>query len=375
MKFKIKPEVFFGSGAVNKLKEVDLGRVMIVSDPFLIDNGMISLVTDVLEDIGVDYTIFSDIVPDTPLSKVRAGVKVMNEFKPTDVIVVGGGSAIDTSKAIKYFNEKVDRQEENIRLFVVPTTSGTGSEATRYAVVLDEETNLKHTIMDESILPDFAVLDMDFIKSVPNSVAVASGLDVLVHGVEAYVARDANDITDMFALKAIGDVFEYLPKVIEENDLEAREKMHVASLLAGIAFENAGLGINHSIAHVLGGEYGIAHGEVNAIILPYVVRYNGDKMEDNKYLDLADKLDVPGLGKDIKFNNLIMKMERLASRLGVVSSLSEKEDMKIDFETYRSRLDEMAEIAYEDGNTTTNPVLPTKEDLKYLLLEVYRGNR
>lgn len=374
MKFKIKPEIYFGSGSVKKLKELKLGRVMLVSDPFLIDNGMIELVTDVLDEINVEYTIFSEVVADSPMSKVGKGVKIINEFRPTEIIVVGGGSAIDISKAIKYFAKQVNSGESDTRLIVIPTTSGTGSEVTKYSVVLDEDTNLKHTIMDDCILPDFAILDMDFIKTVPNSVAIASGLDVLAHGLEAYVAKGANDITDMFATRAIEDVFEYLPKVIEENDMEAREKMHIASLLAGIAFDNAGLGINHSIAHVLGGEYGVAHGMLNAIILPYVVKYNGDRMDENKYLHLADRLKVSGLGKDIKFSNLILKIQNISTRLGVVDSLSELKDPKIDFDLYRSEIDNMAETAFSDGNTETNPILPTKADFKNLLLQIYTGN-
>ncbi len=373
MNFKIKPEICFGSGAVSYLKEIGLGRVMIVSDPFLIDNGMISLITDVLEEIQIEYTIFSDVLPDSPMSKVAEGVKMIREFHPTEMIVVGGGSAIDISKAIKYFASESMEEKSDVRLIVIPTTSGTGSEATKYSIVLNEETNLKHTIVDDNIAPDYAILDMDFIKSVPNSVAIASGLDVLAHGLEAYVATKANDMTDMYAVKAIEDVFEYLPKVIEENDMEAREKMHMASLLAGIAFDNAGLGINHSIAHVLGGEYGIPHGMLNAIILPYVVKYNSENMEENKYLKLADRLNVSGLAKDIKFNNFLIKIRDISSRLGVPNSLSELKEPKVDMSHYQENLSEMARAAYEDGNTQSNPVIPTVEDFEQLLLDIYTG--
>lgn len=373
MKFKIRPEIYFGKNALDNLKILDLDRVMIAADPFLIDNGNISLVTNILDEINVEYTIFSDIVPDTPISKVMAGIKLINEFKPTTIIAVGGGSAIDTSKAIKFFNNKVNPTVPGLELIAIPTTSGTGSEATRHAVVLDEETNMKHALTYEELLPEVAILDVEFVKSVPNQIAVATGMDVLVHGIEAYVARDSNDITDMLALKAIKDVFKYLPKVVEEDDLEAREKMHLASCLAGIAFENAGLGINHSLAHTLGGRYRIPHGKVNAILIPYIIRYNGERMEDNKYLKLADELGISGFAPNIKFENFIKKIENFKRRLDVPASLSTMRDIKIDYESYKENLNIMAETALKDSNTPTNPVEARIEDLKELLIKGYTG--
>lgn len=373
MRFNIQPEIYFGKNALENLKNLHLDRVMIASDPFLIDNGMISLITDILDEVKVEYTIFSDIVPDTPLSKVMEGIKVIDEFKPSAIIAVGGGSAIDTSKAIKFFNNKIDKSEKDIKLIAIPTTSGTGSEVTRHAVVLDEETNMKHALTFEELLPEIAILDVELVKSVPNKIAVETGMDVLVHGIESYVANDSNDMTDMIALKAIKDVFEYLPKVVEDNDLEAREKMHLASCLAGIAFENAGLGINHSLAHALGGKYRVPHGKVNAILIPYIIRYNGERMKENKYLKLADELGVEGFAPNIKFGNLIRKIENLKKRLGVPESLSNMKDIEIDEGSYMNSLDEMAKIALNDSNTPGNPVKTDIEDLKRLLVTAYGG--
>lgn len=371
-KFRIKPEIYFGEKAVESLKEMCLERVMVIADPFMVESGKVRIATDILDECMIPYTVFSDIVPNVPISRVASGMRVMLDFKPTAVLAVGGGSAIDTAKAIRYISAKVDSKLKDSKLIAVPTTSGTGSEATSHAVILDEYANVKNSLSHEDMIPDIAILDVDFVKSVPSGIAADTGLDVLVHAMEAYVSTNASDLTDVIALKAIKDVFDYLPKVVLENDTYARYKMHIASSLAGMAFENAGLGITHSLAHILGAKYKIPHGKANGILLPYIMKYNGENGDKTKYLKLADELGVPGFSPELKFKNLVSKVEALRGRIGVEANIAQTGAE--DYTKNPQMVREMAEIAIEDQCTPTNPAKPTVEDLERLMVTAYVGD-
>lgn len=369
MEFKLDTKVYFGEDALNRLSEINIGKALVVSDPFLIENGRINVITKRLKAKNIDYDIFSDILPDTPIEKVSKGLEIIRNNEPDTIIAIGGGSAIDTSKAMKLFNNKLFG-ENRLKLIAIPTTSGTGSEVTNYSVVKDKD-DRKYALSHDIMTPDIAILDTSLVMSVPKNITVWTGLDVLTHSLEAYVSENSNDITDILAIKSIEDVFKYLPKIYKDGeDLEGRNKMHLSSMLAGIAFNNAGLGINHSIAHVLGGKYNIPHGKINGILIPYVIEKNSSKMEKNKYIEIAEKLDIPGYTDDMKMRNFLIKINRFISSLGMETSLKE---LNIDEVEYISSLDEMAEQALLDGCTKSNPVKLTKADIIEIFKNVYYG--
>lgn len=279
--FKIKPEVYFGEGALGALERYKNKKVFIAADPFVVKSGMIEQVTAHLK--SCEIKIFSDIVPDPPIEAVAQGILVFEQFKPEAVIAVGGGSAIDAAKAIRLFA----REGRRCPMAAVPTTSGTGSEMTSFSVLTDKKTGRKYPVVTDDILPEVAVLDVNMVKSVPKVVAADTGMDVLTHAVEAYVSTKANAFTDALSEKTVEYVFAYLERACN-GDIEAKEKMHEASAMAGMAFNVASLGLNHAIAHNLGGRFKLPHGRVNAILLPHVIAFNAeDKRAAARYMRLG----------------------------------------------------------------------------------------
>lgn len=385
--FKVGPTVYFGAGELKELREINCKKAFIVTDPFIVTSGFIKKITDHLDAAGKQYEVFSEIVPDPPLGVVAKGIKAMDAFDGDAIIAIGGGSAIDSAKAISYFRALVKKglqpnAESKKPLFIaIPTTSGTGSEVTSFAVITDKKFNIKYPLVDEEMVPDMAILDAELVKSVPASITADTGMDVLTHAIEAYVSTESSDFSDALAEKAIKLVFEYLQRAYKDgSDIEAREKMHNASCIAGLAFTNASLGINHSMAHILGGRFHIPHGKANAVLLPYVIEYNADLKTGfsseyteaaKRYAEIAKFLNLTSsnnVREGVKA--LIRGIASLKKTLGIPAKLKE---LNVERDEFNKNLNDLAEIALKDGCTETNPRKPEVEELKELFQKVYNG--
>lgn len=374
-KVSLSTMIYSGENALDHLKEYEKKRIFIVADPFLMESKMIEQVEGRLVRGQNEWELFSDIVPDPPVENVVAGVKIIEAFNPDLIIAVGGGSAIDAAKAMKEFATKI-YEFRALPLIAIPTTSGTGSEVTSFSIITDNSKGIKYPLVADSLIPEKAILDTDLVKSVPPSITADTGMDALTHAIEAYVALNANDFSDAMAEKAIRLIFDYLKDAYYdgENNITAREKMHHASTMAGIAFNIAGLGINHSIAHACGATFHIPHGRLNAILLPKVIAYNsGVKGYSNndlqpaadKYAALSRLLGLPAANSASGTRSLIKEIEKLRSAL----------EMPADFRSYDieytdSIKEKVAEAALEDSCTDTNPLAPGKEDIISILKQL-----
>ena len=329
----------------------------------------------------------------------------MNEFKPDVIIALGGGSPIDAAKGMWLFYEHPDADVEGLKLkfmdirkrtykfpklgekakmVAIPTTSGTGSEVTSFAVITDKKLSKKYPLADYELTPDVAIVDPDLVMTLPKSITADTGMDVLTHAIEAYVSNMASDYTDGLAEKAVELVFQNLRTAWEQgNNAYAREKMHNASTIAGMAFTNAFLGINHSLAHKIGAEFHLPHGRINAILLPYVIAYNASKptkfvsfpkyeyfIADQKYAALAKKLDLPAGTVEEGVQSLIHEIKKLNTDLNIPKSFQEA---GINEEDFMAKVDMLADRAFEDQCTTANPRLPLVTELKQILIDSYYG--
>ena len=274
--FEIKTKIYFGDQALDRLAEIPYQKVLIITDPFMAQSKMFSLVLDPLKKGNKEFEVFKEVVPDPPIEKISQGVKAMLAYKPDAIIAVGGGSAIDSSKSIREFALRVENYGE-VGLIAIPTTSGTGSEVTSFAVVSEPKEQLKYPLVSPSLTPDEAILDAELVKSVPPAVTADTGMDVFTHALEACVSVDRNDFATALAEKAIELCGVFLLRAyLDGNDTHARQKMHSASCLAGLAFNSASLGLNHGMAHQLGATFHIPHGRANAMLLPHIIEYNSD---------------------------------------------------------------------------------------------------
>lgn len=371
--FVVKTKVYSGVNAFNYLKDYPIKNACVITDPFAASSGMVKLLTDVLEEMGSEYRVFSDIVPDPPMDVIVTGVSKIMDHEPDAVIAMGGGSAIDTAKAISYFYLQISGKQKPLCV-AIPTTSGTGSEVTEFAVVTDREKNVKYPLVDELMLPDIAILDPRLTLSVPPAVTADTGMDVLTHAIEAYVSEAATDFSDTLAEKAVKIIFKYLPMAYDNgHDIEAREKLHNASCMAGMAFNNANLGINHSLAHAIGAKCHVPHGRANAIILPYVIAFNSGLRvisDDDcskamrKYAKLASLLHVEAGSNRQSVKNLIAKIENLSEALAIPTSLAAQGISQEDYKMFRN---EIAAAAMVDACTPTNPRKPSNHKLRELL--------
>lgn len=374
--FSIKTKVYFGQGALNALDSIKDKKVLIITDPFMVKSGMIDSVTTPLKNNKVEYSIFSDIVPDPPIETVVQGIEEMAKINPDILIALGGGSAIDAAKAIKDFSLKIANTKE-VEFIAIPTTSGTGSEVTSFSVITDKAKGAKYPLVSDELVPEVAILDPELVKSVPNFITADTGMDVLTHALEAYVSTKANDFTDALAEKAIKLVFENLVEAYKNgSNLIAREKMHNASCLAGMAFNMTSLGLNHGIAHAIGGKLHIPHGRTNAILLPHIVEYNADikgytdvKYSEaaKKYAEVAKLLNLPGGNVRAAVKNLISAIERLQKDMNMPKTLM---DCKVQDEDFNNAKDGITEMALKDACTATNPKNPTKEDVMGILSKI-----
>lgn len=372
--FELKTKVYFGKNALEFITTQKEKKIFLVTDPFMVESGMIKNVTNYLEE--GKYQIFSDIVPDPPMELVVKGVEAVTTFLPQIVVAIGGGSAIDAAKAIMHFSKKIGNLED-MQFIAIPTTSGTGSEVTSFAVITDKEKGIKYPLVSDELLPDIAILEPELVKSVPSSIVADTGMDVLTHALEAYVSTEATDFSDAFVEKSVQLVFEYLLRSYQsKEDMEAKEKMHHASCLAGIAFNMASLGMNHAIAHNIGGKLHIPHGRTNAILLPYVIEYNADIQEFSprrysdaakKYEKLAKLIGIKGSTTRLSVKNLIHEITKLQRQMKMPTRLSE---CKVKEEDIKEKAKEIAEGALLDACMITNPKQPTLGDVQEIIYKI-----
>lgn len=351
------------------------GKVFVVCDPFIVQSDTIRYVTDELEQLKIQYEVFSEIKPDPGTELIAKGISKIRDIGPDMVVAFGGGSAIDAGKAMVYF-AKLQKYMEDCIFVAIPTTSGTGSEVTKFSVITDTEKSIKYPLIDDSILPDYAVLDAHLTLTVPPAITADTGMDVLTHAIEALVSVDANDFTDAVAEKAIKLVRSNLMKAYKEPDnLEARQAMHNASCLAGLAFSNAGLGLNHGMAHALGAHFHIPHGRANAVLLPYVIAYNAgcfDHLTDvaKSYAKIARLIHVDASSIRQSGLNLIRTVKTFIEKLCIPSTI---QGLGIEKEAFLAALPDMVEAAVNDSCTGTNPRACSREDIERVYLHAYSG--
>lgn len=382
-KFRLKPEIYYGSNAIEYIRTLKGKKACIVTDKFMVDLGFIDKITNILDDKGVTYRIFSDVEADPSRETVLVGLQHIIEQKPDTLIAIGGGSPIDAAKAIMYFCIKTKEklvEPDMIKkpwFVAIPTTSGTGSEVTSYAVITDKKENIKIPLAEDYMLPDVAILDYELTRTMPPSVTADTGMDVLTHAMEAYVSKEASNFTDIYAERAIETVFRYLNRAYEDSDdMEARAKMHDASCMAGIAFCNASLGINHSLAHALGGTFPLPHGRCNAMFLPYVIRFNaglkgreiGNPEVAKKYQSIAKLLGLPSNSLLEGVLSISEGIKIMNKRFNIPNSIKE---FGIDRDEFIKHVDDMAKSALQDMCTSGNPVKATFEDFKKIYMEAY----
>ncbi len=379
--FFVPTKIYTGESAFENLKNYPIRNICIICDPFVEKSGMIKKPLGVVESMGASYHIFSEITPDPSTDLVSKGVSWIVEKKPDTVMAMGGGSAIDAAKAISYMYQKVSGAQKPLCI-VAPTTSGTGSEVTSFAVITDSTTHAKYPLVDDKLLPTIAVLDPTLVRSVPPVITADTGMDVLTHAIEANVSTAATDFSDALAEKAIRLVRDYLPRAYRQGeDMEAREHMHNASCLAGVAFNHASLGINHSIAHVLGARFGIPHGRANAIVLPYVIEFNSHMYEkqfqtDNRAAKIYAHIGIiinPGtyVGPQA-VRNLTIAINKMKKEFDIPMNLREA---GVDEKAFMDMVPEMAEIAIADKCTATNPRTITKPQMVELMKRIYYGHK
>ena len=408
--FKVPSKIYFERNSIEYLKDMrEITKAFIVTDRSMVDLGYVNRVTDQLNLRlnKVQVQLFCDVEPDPDITTIRQGLKLMESFQPDVIIALGGGSPMDAAKAMWLFYEHPEVNFDDLKqkfidirkrafkypelgkkskLVCIPTTSGTGSEVTPFAVISNKAENRKYPLADYSLTPTVAICDPEFTTTLPARVTADTGMDVLTHALEAYVSILASDFTDGLALQSILMVFEYLPRAVANgrNDLEAREKMHNASTIAGMAFANAFLGMNHSLAHTIGGEFHVPHGRANAILLPHVIRYNGEVPQklsiwpkydyykaNLKYQKVAMALGLPASTPEEGVESLARAVSELGKEVGIDMNFA---SCGISEEEWMARLNEVALIAFEDQCSPANPRLPLVKDMEEILKKAYKGN-
>ena len=408
--FKVPDKIYFEAGSLGYLEKMPgITRAFIVTDEGMLKLGYVDKVLYHLRNRReyVHSEIFADVESDPSFATIKKGVEKMNEFKPDVIIALGGGSPIDAAKGMWLFYEHPEADIEGMKLkfmdirkrtykfpklgeksqmVAIPTTSGTGSEVTSFAVISDKEKNKKYPLADYELTPDVAIVDPELVMSLPKSVTADTGMDVLTHALEAYVSNMASDYTDGLAEKAAELVFKNLREAYNNgaSNKLAREKMHNASTIAGMAFTNAFLGVCHSMAHKIGAEFHLPHGRINAILLPYVVKYNGVRepskfvsfpkyeyyIADQKYADISRRMNFPAYTNEEGVQSLIREVRKLADDVGIPRSFK---DAGVDEAEWMAKVDELADRAFSDQCTTANPRVPLVEEIKQILIDSYYG--
>jgi acetaldehyde dehydrogenase/alcohol dehydrogenase len=410
--FRAPEKVYIKKGclpvALDELKTV-MGKkkAFIVTDQFLYANGYTKPITDKLDEMGIQHTTFFDVAPDPTLACAKAGAEQMRAFQPDTIIALGGGSAMDAGKImwVLYEHPEADfmdmamrfmdirkrvytfpKMGEKAYFIAIPTSAGTGSEVTPFAVITDEQSGVKYPLADYELLPKMAIIDADFHMTAPKGLTAASGIDAVTHALEAYASMMATDYTDGLALKALKIIFEYLPRAYDNgpNDPEAREKMANAATMAGMAFANAFLGVCHSMAHKLGAFHHIAHGIANALMINEVLRFNAAEVPQKmgtfpqydhphtlaRYAEVADYLGIKGRNDREKLNGLIKAIDELKAKIGIKPTIR---DYAPDEKDFLDRLDDMVEQAFDDQCTGANPRYPLMSEIRQMYLNAYYG--
>ena len=410
--FRAPEKVYIRRGsipvALQELKDVyDKKKVFIVTDEYLYKTGFTRCITDKLNELNIEHTTFFDVAPDPTLSCAIEGTKAMNNFKPDCIIALGGGSAMDAAKImwVMYEHPELDFMDMAMRFMdirkrvytfprmgnkayfiAIPTSAGTGSEVTPFAVITDEKTGTKYPLADYELMPKMAIVDADMMANAPKGLTAASGIDAVTHDLEAYASMMATDYTDGLALRSLKTIFEYLPRAYENggSDMEAREKMADAATMAGMAFANAFLGVCHSMAHKLGAYHNLPHGIANALLITEVIRFNSAESPTKmgtfpeydhphtkrRYAEVAEYLSLGGNNDDEKVENLIRAIEELKERIGIKKSIK---DYGVDEKYFLDTLDDMVEKAFDDQCTGTNPRYPLMSEIKDMYLKAYYG--
>lgn len=408
--FRAPQKIYIKQGCLPSALEELVGegrkRVFIVTDSFLYKNGYTKPVEDKLRALGAVCTVFYDVEPDPTLASAEAGAEAMRGFEPDAVVALGGGSAMDAAKIMRLLYEYPETDFADISMrfsdirkricafpklgkkayfAAIPTSAGTGSEVTPFAVITDGRTGVKYPLADYELLPDMAIIDVDYHMTAPKSLTAASGIDAVTHALEAYASVMATDYTDGLAIRALKIIFEYLPRAYENGgDRIAREKMANAATMAGMAFANAFLGVCHSMAHKLGAYHHIPHGVANALLIDEVIRYNSSETPRKmgtfpqyayphaaaRYAEIADSLGISGGDDSEKVENLIKAIDGLKERIGIKPAIK---DYVPDEKAFLKTLDEMTENAFDDQCTGANPRYPLMSEIKQMYLNAYYG--
>lgn len=412
--FRAPEKVYHKKGclpvALDELKTVmNKKRAFIVTDTFLYENGYTKPITDKLDEMGIVHETFFEVAPDPTLGCAKKGAEQLSAFKPDTIIALGGGSAMDAAKImwVLYEHPEADfmdmamrfvdirkrvytfpKMGEKAYFVAIPTSAGTGSEVTPFAVITDENSGVKYPLADYALLPNMAIIDADMHMTAPKGLTAASGIDAVTHALEAYASVMATDYTDGLALQALKVIFEYLPRAYDNgmHDPVAREKMANAATMAGMAFANAFLGVCHSMAHKLGAFHHLPHGVANALMIDYVIRFNASETPAKmgtfsqydhphtleRYAEVADYLGITGKTNEEKLDNLIKAIDKLKDYVGIKKTIK---DYGIDEKDFLDRLDEMTEQAFDDQCTGANPRYPLMSEIKEMYLNAYYGGK
>ena len=400
-RFTLPRDIYYGENAIGELKNLKGYKraIIVTGGSSMKKGGFLQKVEAVLKENGLQVELFEGVEPDPSIETVFRGAEAMRKFEPDVIVAIGGGSPIDAAKAMWVFYEYPEKTFDDIKdpftmpklrtkaIFVaIPSTSGTASEVTAFSVITDYSTNIKYPLADYELLPKMAIIDADMMMNQPKGLTAASGIDALTHALEAYASIMATDYTDGLALKAMKNIFTYLPAAYENgpHDAKAREQMATASTMAGMAFANAFLGVCHSMAHKLGAFHHLPHGIANAILITDVMRFNAAEVPakmgtfsqyayphcKERYLECANFLGIQGKNDDEKFENFLAAIEELKAKVGIKKTIK---DYGVDEKYFLDTLDDMVEQAFDDQCTGANPRYPLMREIKEMYLKAYYG--